>query len=38
LAEEGQRFAAGELVAVQTIKQIAEWFKGLVAMPASKET
>ena len=33
LAEEGQRFAEGELVAVQTIGQIAEWFKGLVEMP-----
>jgi death on curing protein len=38
LAEEGQRFAEGELVAGQTIRQIAEWFKGLVAMPASEET
>jgi death-on-curing family protein len=38
LAEEGLRLAAGELVAVQTIGQIAEWFKGLVVMPASEET
>ena len=38
LAEEGQRLAKGELVAVQTIRQIAEWFKGLVETPASEET
>jgi len=38
LAEEGLRLAAGELVAVQTIGQIAEWFKGFVIMPASEET
>ena len=38
LAEEGQRRAAGEPVAVQTIRQIAEWFKALVEMPASEET
>jgi hypothetical protein len=38
LAEEGQRLAEGKPVAVQTIRQIAEWLKGLVAMPASEET
>jgi len=38
LAAEGQRLAEGEQVAVQTIGQIAEWFKGLVVMPASEET
>jgi hypothetical protein len=38
LAEEGQRFAEGNLVTVQTVRQIAEWCKGLVAMPASEET
>jgi death-on-curing family protein len=38
LAEEGQRLAAGEQVTVQTIRQIAEWLKGLVGMPASQET
>ena len=38
LAEEGQRRAAGEPVAVQTISQIAEWFKALVDMPASEES
>jgi death-on-curing family protein len=38
LAEEGQRLAEGEPVAMPTIPQIAEWFKGLVDMPASQET
>jgi death-on-curing protein len=38
LAEEGQHRAAGEPVAVQTIRQIAEWFKALVDIPASEET
>jgi hypothetical protein len=38
LAEEGQRLAEGELVAAQTIRQIGEWFKGLVETPASEET
>jgi death-on-curing family protein len=38
LAEEGQRLAVGEQVTVQTIRQIAEWLKGLVGMPASQET
>jgi len=38
LAEEGQCLAEGELVAVQTIRQIGEWFKGLVETPASEET
>ena len=38
LAEEGQRFAEGEPVAVKTISQIADWLKGLVEMPASEET
>jgi death-on-curing family protein len=38
VAEEGQRLAAGEQVTIQTIRQIAEWFRGLVEMPASKET
>jgi death-on-curing protein len=38
VAEEGQRFAAGEQGMGQTIRQIAEWFTGLVDMPASQET
>ena len=38
LAAEGQRLAEGQPVAVQTTTQIAEWFKGLVEMPASEET
>jgi death-on-curing family protein len=38
LAEEGQRLAEGQPVAVQTIMQIAEWLQGLVAIPASEET
>ena len=38
LAEEGQRRAAGEPVAVQSISQIAEWCKALVEMPASAAT
>ena len=38
LAEEGRHFAEGKPAAVQTIEQIAEWLKGLVAMPASEET
>jgi death-on-curing protein len=33
VAEEGQRLAEGEQVAMQTIQQIAEWFKGLVEWP-----
>ncbi len=38
LAEEGQRLAKGELVVVQTIRQIAEWFNGLVEMLGPEET
>jgi len=38
LAEEGQRFAAGEAITVQTIRQIAAWLKGLVKVPTSEET
>lgn len=34
VAEEGQRFAAGETVAVKTISQIADWLKRLVKVPA----
>jgi len=37
VAEEGQRLAAGEAIAVQTIHQIADWLKGLVHVPASEE-
>jgi death-on-curing family protein len=38
LAEEGRRFAAGELSAVQTVGQIADWLKGLVNVPTSDAT
>ena len=38
LAAEGQRCAEGEPIAVQTIRQIADWFKGLVKVPTSEET
>lgn len=38
LAEEGQRVAAGEPIAVQTIRQIADWLKGLVQVPPSEVT
>lgn len=38
LAEEGQRLAEGKPVAVKTIRQIADWLKGLVKVPASEET
>ena len=35
---EGQRFAEGKPIAVQIIKQIAEWLQGPVATQASEET
>jgi prophage maintenance system killer protein len=38
LAEEGQRLAAGEPIAVQTIRQIADWLKSLVQVPPSVAT
>ena|SRR2546422_340864 len=38
LAEEGQRLAAGEPITVQTIRQIADWLKGLVKAPTSEAT
>jgi prophage maintenance system killer protein len=38
LAEEGQRLAVGEPIAVQTIRQIADWLKGLVKMLTSEAT
>lgn len=38
LAEEGQRFAEGESFAVQTIRQIADWLKGLAQVPTSEAT
>jgi death-on-curing family protein len=38
LAEEGQRLAEGEPIAVKTIRQIADWLKGLVQVPTSEAT
>jgi len=38
LAEEGQRLAEGEPIAVKTIRQIADWLKGLVKVPTSEAT
>ena len=38
LAEEGQRFAEGDPIAVQTIREIADWLKGLVKTPTSEQT
>jgi prophage maintenance system killer protein len=35
LAEEGQRLAEGKLRAAMTIRQIADWFRGLVRVPTS---
>jgi len=37
LAEEGQRSAAGKPLAAKTIRQIADWFSGLVKVPGSEE-
>jgi death-on-curing protein len=38
VAEEGRRLAAREPITVKTIVQIADWLKGLVGVPASRET
>jgi death-on-curing family protein len=38
LAAEGQRLAEGEPIAAMTIRQIADWLKGLVKAPTSEAT